>query len=181
MLKEVALSIGLAVGLLMAQGAAAQVFKCKGGNGETVYSQHPCGPQAQEMKVRAAKAPSVSAAEVANRDAVYRSTDLSDAAIAERNCLASSRASIYPSAESRIAGYQRQIAGLNASAERANNNLAGATLDAGIRAQISGLQQSITSEHQVADTAMNAARQRCADQRREREAVIGQKYNSQTP
>ncbi|MGH8038927.1 MAG: DUF4124 domain-containing protein [Pseudomonas sp.] len=161
--------------------AAAQVYKCKGASGEAVYSQRPCGAQAEEMKVRSSKAASSTAGEAATRAAVYRSTDLSDAAIAERNCLASSSSSIYQPVNSRIAGYQRQIGELNAAAARAKNNLAGATYEAGIRTQLAGLQQTIATERQAADASMNLARQRCANDRRERQSAIEKKYQVENP
>lgn len=178
--------ITIACGLALASfgfglGAAAQVYKCKGANGEAVYSQQACGSQAEEMKVRSSKVPTANAGEAATRAAVYRSTDLSDAAIAERNCLSSANSSIYQPVNSRISGYQRQIGELNAAAARARNNLAGATYEAGIRTQLAGLQQTIASERQAADASMNLARQRCADDRRERQAAIEKKYQVETP
>ncbi len=178
--KTIALTIGTAA-LSLCSPATAQVYKCKGASGEAVYSQRPCGPQAQELTVRATKAASVSAGEAANRSTVFRSTDLSDASIAERNCVASSRSSIYSPVDSRISGYQRQIAELNAAASLAKNNLAGATYESGIRTQLAALQQSISSERQAADASMSQARQRCADERRDKQAAIEKKYKGDSP
>lgn len=181
-MTRVTIVYGLALAAMaFSQKTSAQVYKCKGTSGETVYSQRACDGQAEEMKVRSSKAPSATAGETATRAAVYRSTDLSDAAIAERNCLSSASSSIYQPVNSRIGGYQRQIAELNAAASRARNNLAGATYEAGIRTQLAGLQQTIASERQAADASMNQAGQRCADDRRERQAAIEKKYQVGTP
>ncbi len=179
---RIAMQLGLALaGLALSQAVVAQVYKCKGPGGETVYSQQPCSPQAEAVNVRTNKAASTTAGEAENRKAVFRSTDLSDAAIAERNCLASARSSIYPQLDSRLSEYQRQMARLNADAALARNNLAGATYQAGIRSQYAGLQQTIVSERQAADASMSRERQRCADERRERQAAIEKKYQSATP
>lgn len=156
--------------------AAAQVFKCKGPSGEVVYSQNACGAGAEEVRVRASRPATRSAGETANRDAVFRSTDISDASIAERNCVNSARSGIVGPVDARIANYQRQIAQLNRQVAQASNNLAGATYESGLRGQISSLQQSITTERMAAESNMSAARQRCGDERRSREAAIEKKY-----
>lgn len=169
-------TIAIAALATFAGDATAQVFKCKGANGEVVYSQHACGTGAQEVRVKSSRPATRTDGEIANRDAVFRSTDLSDSSIAERNCVASARSSIYGPVESRIAGYQRQIAQLNRELSTAANNLAGATFESGIRGQISGLQQSISTERMTAESSMNSARQRCSDERRLRETAIDKKY-----
>lgn len=161
--------------------AAAQVFKCKGPDGVTVYSQHACGSGSKELTVRGTRAATPTAGEEANRTSVFKSTDLTDAGIRERNCLSSADARIYAPAQSRIAGYERQIAGLNAELSQARNNLAGATYATGIRSQISSLSQNIANERSSADTQMTAARQQCSDARRRDEEAIQQRYAPPTP
>ncbi|WP_313243118.1 DUF4124 domain-containing protein [Stenotrophomonas sp.] len=158
--------------------AHAQVYKCKGAAGEAVYSQNPCGGSAEEVKVRTSRAATRTAGEVANRDAVFRSTDLTDIAIAERNCIASASSSIYGPVNARAADYQRQISALSREAATAKNNLAGATYQAAVRSQISGIQGSMSAERQTADSNMTSARQRCADERRSKEEGVKKAYEA---
>lgn len=158
--------------------AQAQVYKCTGSNGETVYAQNPCGAGAKEVTMRPSRGAARSSAEVATQTAVFRSTDLSDAAIAERNCVSSARSSIYTPVDNRIAGYQRQLAELNRQLVAPRDTLANATYESGVRAQVASLQQSISSERQTAETSWAQAQDRCADQRRDREAAIERKYDA---
>ncbi len=85
----------LGVALACAPWASAEVFKCKGRSGETVYSQAPCSADAAPMKLRSNRAATESSGEAANRAAVYQTTELADAGIAERNCLSSEQSRIY--------------------------------------------------------------------------------------
>ncbi len=173
------IGLAMALGCLAAGTTAqvhAQVYRCTGSNGETVYAQNPCGAGAKEVNVRSNRGATRSSAEVATRTAVFRSTDLSDASIAERNCVASARASIFGPVDSRIAGYQRQVGELNQQLAAPRDNLANATYESGVRTQLASLQQSISMERQTAESSLTQARERCADQRRDREAAIERKY-----
>lgn len=169
------IAFAMAAGLAI-PAAQAQVYRCKGKAGETVYSQDPCDAASQPMLVRGTKAATITDAEAQTRAAVFKSTDMSDAAIAERNCLASADGGINAPSNSRVAGYQRQIASLNTQLAAANNNLAGATYASGIHTQIAGLHQSIATERASAGAQMSAARQQCAEARRLRQDSIERKY-----
>ncbi|WP_353085458.1 DUF4124 domain-containing protein [Stenotrophomonas sp.] len=169
-------SIAIAAMLLLPCAATAQVYKCKGSSGETVYSQNPCARDSKPHDVRAGRAATATPAEAANRQSVFKSTDISDAGIAERNCLVSARKRIYGPSDQRIAGYERQVQNLNREASLARNNLAGATYDAGIRNQLSGLQQSITAERVSADSQMSTATQQCAETKRKQVEAIEARY-----
>lgn len=158
--------------------AGAQVYKCKGPAGETVYTETPCTPSAEPMRLRSTRASTITEGESANREAVFRSTETNDARIAETQCNAAAAESIQRPSDQRIAGYERQIRLLNAQAAQANNNLAGATYHAGLQTQISGLQQSIATERSSANSQMTAARTRCASARTAREEAIKQKYEA---
>lgn len=168
--------LGVAL-LAAAPWASAQVYKCKGASGETVYSQDPCGKGAESVKLRSNRAATETAGEAANRSAVYRTTELSDAGIAERNCLQSEQSRIYGPLDARAQATSRQIADLNRQLAAASGSLAGATADAGIRAQISSLQQSLSAERSAADSQMSSARDRCSAARRDREKEVHDKYN----
>jgi len=160
--------------------ASAQVYKCKGASGETVYSQHPCAAGAEPMKLRSSRSSTETAGEASNRAAVYQNTELADAGIAERNCVQGERSRIYGPLESRSQQVGRQVAELNRQLAAAGTSLAGATQDSGIRAQIASLQQSLSAERVAADTQMSNAREQCASVRRERERTVRDKFSSST-
>jgi len=168
----------LGVALLFSPWASAQVFKCKGANGETVYSQDPCSAGAAPMKLRSNRASTESAGEAANRAAVYQTTELADAGIAERNCLSSEQSRIYGPVNARGQDASRQIASLNRQLAGARNNLAGATYASGLRAQIASLQQTQAADRLSADSQMAEARRRCGDARSERERATREKYSA---
>ncbi|KAA9003500.1 DUF4124 domain-containing protein [Stenotrophomonas cyclobalanopsidis] len=168
----------LGVALVVSPWSSAEVFKCKGASGETVYSQDPCSAGAAPMRLRSNRASTESAGEAANRAAVYQTTELADAGIAERNCLSSEQSRIYGPVNVRGQDVSRQIAALNRDLAKASNNLAGATYEAGIRSQIASLHQSQTADRTSADTQMAEARRRCADARSERERATREKYSA---
>lgn len=155
--------------LLISPAAFGQVYKCTV-NGGTVYSQTPCGSDAVPVKVHAA--PKVRTDTTAPRAAASGSVDVSDAAIAERICLQNSEGPIYRASNSRVSQYESQIGTLNRQISLANNNLAGATYESGLRTQIAAIQQSIASERASADTLAANARQSCMSRRTQQEAEI---------
>lgn len=170
-----------AVAVVASQSAAGQVYKCKGGAGETVYSQEPCSPKAEPMKLRSNRASAESAGEAANRAAVYQTTELADAGIAERNCVSGEQRRIYGPVDARNQEVSRQLANLNRQLATAKNNLAGATYASGLRSQIASLQQAQSAERIAADSQMAAARQRCATERGERERAVREKHLATSP
>lgn len=164
----------LLVGMTAAEAPAAEVYKCNGPNG-TVYSQQPCSPNAAPVSVRYTRAATAVDGAADPRDAIAKSTAKSDIGIRERNCLASANSRIYGQSNARVAEYRNQISNLNRSVASANNNLAGATYEAGLRQQISSLNQSIASERASADAQMTAARTQCASERQEAERAIDER------
>jgi hypothetical protein len=172
------LALACAAGAFAAAAPAqAQVYKCTGSKGETVYAQQPCGAGAKEVTVRAHRAATRTPGETATQAAVFRSTDLSDASIAERNCMNAAQSNIQGAADRRIQTYQRQVAALNQQLGHTDEDaLAAATREAGVRAQVASLEQSISAERRSADNSLTTAQQRCSEQRRDREASIERKY-----
>ncbi|WP_127564075.1 DUF4124 domain-containing protein [Stenotrophomonas indicatrix] len=170
-----------AMALVASQSAAGQVYKCKGGAGETVYSQEPCSPKSEPMKLRSNRASAESAGEAANRAAVYQTTELADAGIAERNCLSGEQGRIYGPVNARSQEVSRQIANLNRQLATVKNNLAGATYASGLRSQIASLQQAQSAERIAADSQMAVARQRCGTERGERERAVREKHSAARP
>ena len=167
-------SHGIVVVLAMALSptvAEGQVYRCKGPSG-TVYSQQPCSADAAPVAVRGTRAATPVEGGGDARDAIARSTAMSDAGIRERSCLSAASDRIYGPSNDRVADYQRQISGLNSQLSRTNNNLAGATAASGIREQIAGLNQAIATERVSADSQMGSARAQCAADRREAEQAV---------
>lgn len=156
--------------------AIAQVYKCPQAGGGYAYQQDPC-TKGTEVKVRGAKGATLTEGELASRQQVFKSTDMTEAGMKESRCLSAANENIYRPVNERAAGYQRQMGVLNQQLAGARNNLAGATYASGIRTQIASLQQSIASERSSADASMAAARQRCADQRRQDEQTIEKRYS----
>ncbi len=125
----------IAMFLLLPSLAFGQsVFKCQGENGVTVFSQRPCADDPAKVEqvdtsrsLKTGSGGSVeSQSEFAQLNSVRRNCDNRIASINSR----------YNAQRGRIGG---EIARLEAEASRANNNLAGATWEAGLRQQIAGL------------------------------------------
>lgn len=158
---------------MLAPGAAmAQtVYKCKAADGSTVYAQQPCGKDAEAREVKGQGVPT----DVGDRstfETIGRNAAASRAQAAERSCIAASEDFAWRPANAAIEGHERRIAALNYDIRRANNNLAGATWQAGLRQEIAGLQQAIATERASAQSLATAGRQRCAEERLRKDAEI---------
>ena len=149
--------------------AAAQVYKCKGKSGESLYSEHPCDANAQPMKLRedtpAASSPpaatdgsdSMPAADEANEAAT--ATDGGDRD-AERQCIANATASIYGPSNDRVAAYQQQMAMLGEQLAKTGD----AQRKQELQARMTRLRQAISNEHAHAHDLANDTRKRCIAQ-----------------
>ncbi|MCG8276293.1 DUF4124 domain-containing protein [Stenotrophomonas sp. NLF4-10] len=160
--------LAFAMLMLLPGLAAAQVYKCKGKSGETVYSEFPCDASAQPMKLRddpvaAAAAPVAdgTGTPAPQESNVSAPTTGEVDRSAERECVANATASIYGPSNDRVAAHQQQMAMLN-------EQLAGADAQRSqaLRARMATLRQAITREHANANTLVNAARRRCIEQYR---------------
>lgn len=161
--------------LLLPASAAAQVYKCKGKSGETVYSEHPCDARAEPMKLResavsapAPQQPAVSegehegAGEGEQATAPANSEELARARDAERSCISTATASIYGSSNDRVGTLQQQMGMLNeqlAAAQDAQRSKA-------LRERMATFRQAISREHASAHAQMNTARRACVQQHR---------------
>ncbi|NYZ63006.1 DUF4124 domain-containing protein [Luteimonas deserti] len=170
--------MGVVALALAAGGAQAQVYKCVRANGATEYAQTPCGENAREVEVRSPPTTSAEDGSSRNRQAIAQSTALSSAGIAERNCVQRAEADILGPSNRRAAAYQQQINALNAQLARADNDLAGATSQSGIRSQIAGIQQAMATDRSSANAQVVVARQECATARRTREDEIRRQTES---
>lgn len=159
--------------LLLPASAAAQVYKCKGKSGETVYSEHPCDARAEPMKLRespvSAPAPQQQLVIDGERQAEGEPTttpadsgELAEAREAERSCIGTATASIYGSSNDRVGTLQQQMSMLNeqlAAAQDAQRSKA-------LRDRMATFRQAISREHASAHTLMNTARRACIQQHR---------------
>ena len=160
------------IALMLLPGMAfAQVYKCKGKSGESVYSEHPCDASAQPMKLREER-PATGGGFVAPPPATPENVESSEGSepmpaapeldrSAERECIAAATASIYGPSNDRVATYQQQMGMLSEQLPNAD-----ATRSAALRARMATLRQAIGREHGSANTLVNAARRRCAEQYR---------------
>lgn len=161
----------LAIALLLPMTCSAgAVFKCKGANGATVFSEKPCGADAQEVKLRADPVQAATTPESAAqaREAEASTVARNTIGIQARKCRDAANYSVTSVSNSRIAGYRQRIAALEARIATRANNLAGATWESGMRQEIAALQQSISTEQASADQLLSAEIARC-DQEEQRQ------------
>ena len=149
--------------LLLPASAAAQVYKCKGRSGETMYSEHPCDARAEPMKLRD-QTGSNGAASASSPVATPTpgSGTAAEALEAERSCISTATASIYGSSNDRVGTLQQQMGMLNeqlAAAQDAQRSKA-------LRERMATFRQAISREHASAHAQMNTARRACIQQNR---------------
>lgn len=146
--------------MVAAFGANAQsVYKCKDASGTTIFSQRPCSSdpaQVQSVDVsRSLKSGTGGAVaeqgEFSAMNEVQRRCTVREADIAERY-------------RARNAQMSQQIAGLERRLNDAANNLAGATMESGIRQQIAGLITARSSLIGAEAQEMQSAREQCDSQ-----------------
>ncbi|WP_313172869.1 DUF4124 domain-containing protein [Stenotrophomonas sp.] len=157
--------------LLLPASAAAQVYKCKGKSGETMYSEHPCDARAEPMKLReqaaAGGAASGGTAASPPAGALPASATPSEALEAERSCISTATASIYGSSNDRVGTLQQQMSMLNEQLAQATD----AQRSQALRQRMATFRQAISREHASAHTQMNTARRACAQQHRPGAAI----------
>ena len=157
--------------LLLPVSAAAQVYKCKGKSGETMYSEHPCDARAEPMKLReqaaATPASAASSAEGQPAAATAASGSPAEALEAERSCISTATASIYGSSNDRVGTLQQQMSTLNEQLAQATD----AERSQALRQRMATFRQAISREHASAHTQMNTARRACIQQHRPEAAI----------
>lgn len=150
--------------LLLPTAATAQtVYKCTT-NGQTAYQQQPCADDAKSTELRFRD----NNADPLSNDAylrMSRNVKLNDINRTGDECVAEANRRIWYQANRRIARLDQQINRLRLNIQRANNNAAGASWEAGMRSEIAGLEQAIATERTSADALVMEAEQRCNDQR----------------
>lgn len=160
--------------------AAQTVYKCTV-NGTTTYSQQPCAKDSRAMKQTTydSSAPIHSSGSAMSagstedqRAALSKGVAMSQAGIDESSCIIAAENSIYGPSNNRIAELRSRRAGLEAKAATANNNLAGATYESGLRSEMGSIDTAISTEQASAAAQASAARAQCADQRKRQEDAI---------
>jgi hypothetical protein len=153
--------------LLAALPATAQtIYKCKGASGRIEYQQMPCANEAATIESREVKAPGPASASTGGLDARTSMTRQVEATRLEESvqrCISAASANAYRAPERRIKQLEADKARIQADIRRANNNLAGASWEAGLRSQIGSIEAAIATERSSADNIFNQARQRCLD------------------
>ena len=140
--------------------AVAQVaYKCTSPDGSIVFSQYPCGKNAQKIDVSGAQrhgTPSDAVGEIANSVAIQ------DIDISCRHRIDSIRGEF----DYQIRPLRRRIRELRSSMNYSADNLAGATRDTGIQTQMSGLDARIAALESSRDSQVASTRADCETQKR---------------
>jgi hypothetical protein len=158
------------LGLASAEVIGQSVYKCVDDRGTTVFSQRPCAEDPAKVETvdtsRALKTGTGGAvaeqSEFAQMNQLRRRCDDRVTAVANR----------YGGEYGRIS---REIASLEARSARTYNNLAGATLESGLRSQIAGLTAERGTLKAAEAQELSSVREQCrvdeqAEEDRQREA-----------
>ncbi len=170
---------GIILAVIANPSAAQKIYKCITPQA-TVYSQLPCSSSGDqtELVIKQAPPPQRTEAEIANMEAIQRNANVASAAYREQLCRRGASDNAWRPANAAIARHEAQIRTHEAEIARARNNLAGATFQAGIREQISTLNQLITTERGNALARESEGQARCAEQRAETERQAQQKSST---
>lgn len=156
--------MGIAAALLSGHAMAQTVYKCKDESGTVVYSQRPCASDPAQVQT----VDTSGALKTGSGGSVAEQSEFAEANEVERRCEGrlNAVAGRYAASRNRIGA---QILSLERQAARANNNLAGATYDSGIRQQIAGLVTERGALASAEAAEMQSARERCDMERDELE------------
>lgn len=160
----------LVLAALCSVAPAQTVYKCATPGG-VMFSQTPCGQDAEEVDTSRAQMRGTAP----NVQAISDAAGVSD--IRYRCAVESDRVATYYDQVAREIG--REIESLRRDLARSRNNVAGATRDVGLRAQIDGAERRRAENAQAAREEQASIRDRCdaevreemEQQQRRREAV----------
>lgn len=153
-------SVLLLAALLSGPAFGQKVYKCTDERGTTVFSQRPCSADPSKVST----VDTSSALKTGTGGSVAEQGEFAAMNEVDRRCRVrlDNIAGTYAGRRQRIAN---EIAALEARARRANNNLAGATLESGIRQQIAGLAGERGTLASAEAQEMQAAREECRIQK----------------
>lgn len=152
------MALALALSGSLALAAPPSVYKCTGKQGTVVFSQTPCSPNAQQVDTSSA---------LRTGSGGEEALQAISAGVADSNCRKDAERTTLSASQGRIDALAAEKADLERRTRRANNNLAGATYESGLRQQIAGIETSIQQERNSAQAAYRAALAAC-DERRSR-------------
>ena len=161
---------------------AQTVFKCAAAGGRTVYQQTPCADEASTLEARPIREQSASTQPGGAPDArtaMARNVELSRSEDELSRCLGSARVRAYSGADARTADLQAQKRELLNRTRFANNNMAGASWEAGLRSQIAGIDAAIATERSAADALFSQQRQQCLEENRQRRADAQRRFDEE--
>lgn len=165
-------SVVLLLAVSVAQGQA--MYKCKTASGRTIYQQQPCAGSATEVERREIKADPAGDAQagVSAQAAMMRGVAMTDIDYETSACMGSASRRVFGPMERRVANLEGEKQALLRQTQQANNNLAGASWESGLRSQIAGLDSAIATERAMADATFSRERSLCQEQgeARKREA-----------
>lgn len=168
--------------LLPCTAYSQTIYKCKGSGGRTVYQQMPCADESATIEQRQIKQhtpdSSVSAAPDA-QTAMTRNVELTRADEATRRCINAASSNSYGASDRRLAQLEADKARLQQQIRLANNNLAGAAWESGLRSQLGSIEAAISTERASADGLFNQARARCEEDAQRRKAELQSRFEAE--
>jgi hypothetical protein len=126
--------------LATAAHADRKIYSCRDAAGNAVFSPQPCGADSKEVAIDAGHA---------GNDTQPQSSDAINAisdGVADSDCRREAKKNSVYSNDATIQDLERRKKNLADQASYANNNLAGATYESGIRQQIGDLDIAISQE-----------------------------------
>lgn len=144
---------------------AQDVYKCRGVDGALTFSQQPCGDTAETVTIKAHQPSAADRAQAAARlrpTVVGLDGDYRQCVERARRAIAGSTGRSVDANNARIAQIERRI-------RMTNNNLAGATLEAGLRQETAALHQANAALVAAGDESFRAAEGECQRERARRE------------
>jgi hypothetical protein len=152
--------------------AEKKIYACKDAAGNAIFSPTPCGADAKELHVDAGAPPAAVAIDPAAKkvaptpastDAIR---DISDS-VADSTCRRDAQNAVYYPSDVNLLDLERRKENIIQQASYANNNLAGAVWEQGLRKQIGDMEIAIQQERsriaEARDRADAVHRQAIAD------------------
>lgn len=175
-------SLVLCLLLFPSVGYSQTIYKCKGPGGRIVYQQMPCVDEAATIEQRQIKHHTPTASVAAAPDAqtsMTRNVELTRADEATRRCISAASNNSYGASDRRLTQLEADKARLQQQIRLANNNLAGAAWESGLRSQLGSIEAAISTERASADALFNQARARCEEDAQRRKAELQSRFEAE--
>jgi hypothetical protein len=152
--------------------AEKKIYACKDAAGNAIFSPDPCGKDAKELHVDAGAPPTQVVVDPAAKKASAAAApadalrDISDS-VADSTCRRDAQNALYYPSDGNLLDLERRKGNIIQQAGYANNNLAGAVWEQGLRKQIGDMEIAIQQERsrlaEARDRADAVRRQAIAD------------------